>query len=640
LEVAVYNSPLNRSMFQKKVPGYRNGGGIAYLARGGTSNVPVSGERTRILPRGKKIPGTALEIVKGQGPRTINPGPQSRMDRIKSLGRKGSKGITDLLRRSGPLLRSTAGPLALAGTVASQTTNPELDPFREATNIKKPFGTLGLLGRGNEDKTIERYVAGSKEEYNPSIVAGNLRRGLASILPGENPLLTGMASNPNALRGGLNSQQAFDETIDSIKSQLGRGALGTLGSLFSKTKAGEITTTKKISDWLDSNSQKLFEMSTTDEESARNFINSLTSPDGLKNLIQKEDPEAFNEIFVGEKIAETTPIPEDFDFDKMTKDAQQGMEKVIEEERRKEALMQRARDNKSTMDTYIREERIQGKPMDPKVEEKALMAAMYGGGPNATAFDYFKNADVTRIAEEEKADLLRLEQKKALGSGYEAPKSEEVIEGTGINIAFFQPSNPTLRGAQELITDNAYRDASQQITTKLDVYARADDQIDQLMLILEDGNPTSIGAKLKQGFSRAASALGADFAKQTDSAKYASIQALIQAAFTSEFLNESGRTISDNDRVRVEKIFADTSKLAATGTNIETLRNKLEEVREVITGGSKAYNSAFNRINLANPKMAGQFAQSNLTSEEQDELSELDIEVQELIRQQEATKNG
>ena len=38
--------------------------------------------------------------------------------------------------------------------------------------------------------------------------------------------------------------------------------------------------------------------------------------------------------------------------------------------------------------------------------------------------------------------------------------------------------------------------------------------------------------------------------------------------------------------------------------------------------------------------MASQFAQSNLTSEEQDELSELDIEVQELIRQQEATKNG
>ena len=639
----MYNSPLNRSMFQKKVPGYRNGGGIAYLARGGTSNIPVSGERTRILPRGKKIPGTELKIVKGQGPRTINPGPQSRLDRIKSLGRTGSKGIADLLRRSGPLLRSTAGPLALAGTVASQTTNPELDPFRKATDIRKPFGTLGLLGRGNEDETIERYVAGSKEEYNPSIVAGNLRRGLASIplLPeSAKGLLTGMGSNPNALRGGLNSQQAFDETIDSIKSQLGRGVLGTLGSIFSKTKAGELTTTKKISNWLDSNSQKLFEMSTTDEESARSFINSLTSPDGLKNLIQKEDPEAFNEIFVGEKIAETTPIPKDSDFDKMTKDAQQGMGKAIEEERRKEALMQRARDNKSTMDTYIREERIQGKPMDPKVEEKALMAAMYGGGPNATAFDYFKNADVTRIAEEEKADLLRLEQKKALGSGYEAPKSEEVIEGTGINISFFQPSNPTLRGAQELITDNAYRDASQQITTKLEVYARADDQIDQLAAILANGNPTDIGTRLTQAFSRVSSALGKDFAEQTDSDKYASIQKLIQAAFTSEFLNESGRTISDRDRDLVTTIFAQANELAATGTNIETLKNKLEEVREVITGGSRKYNSAFNRINLANPKMAGQFAQSNLTSEEQDELSELDIEVQELIRQQEAAKNG
>tara|TARA_R110002050_G_scaffold6515_5_gene26811 strand:- start:2542 stop:4422 length:1881 start_codon:yes stop_codon:yes gene_type:complete len=626
-------------MFQKKVPGYRKGGGIAYLARGGTSNVPVSGERTRILPRGKKIPGTALEIVKGQGPRTINPGPQSRMDRIKSLGRKGSKGIADLLRRSGPLLRSTAGPLALAGTVASQTTNPELDPFRKATDIRKPFGA-SLLGRGNEDETIERYVAGSKEEYNPSIAAGNLRRGLASILPGENPLLTGMGSNPNALRGGLNSQQAFDETIDSIKSQLGRGALGTLGSLFANTKAGEITTTKKISDWLDSNSQKLFDMSTTDEESARSFINSLTNPDGLKKLIQKEDPESFNEIFVGETIAETTPIPEDFNFDQMTKDAQEGVGKAIEEKRRKEALMQRAKDNKSTMDTYIREERIQGKPMDPKVEEKALMAAMYGGGPNATGFDYFKNADVTRIAEEEKADLLRLEQKKALGSGYEAPKSEEVIEGTGINIAFFQPSNPTLRGAQELITDNAYKDASQQIMSKLDVYARADDQINQLAAILEDGNPTSIGAKLKQGFSRAASALGADFDKQTDSAKYASIQKLIQTAFTSEFLNESGRTISDGDRALVEKIFAGIDSLTATGTNIETLKTKLEAVREVITGGSKAYNSAFNRINLANPSMASQFAQGNLTSEEGAELEDLDAYFKEVIEQQEAAKNG
>ena len=615
-------------MFQKKVPGYRKGGGIAYLARGGTSNVPVSGERTRILPRGKKIPGTALEIVKGQGPRTINPGPQSRMDRIKSLGRKGSKGIADLLRRSGPLLRSTAGPLALAGTVASQTTNPELDPFRKATDIRKPFGA-SLLGRGNEDETIERYVAGSKEEYNPSIAAGNLRRGLASILPGENPLLTGMGSNPNALRGGLNSQQAFDETIDSIKSQLGRGALGTLGSLFANTKAGEITTTKKISDWLDSNSQKLFDMSTTDEESARSFINSLTNPDGLKKLIQKEDPESFNEIFVGETIAETTPIPEDFNFDQMTKDAQEGVGKAIEE-----------KDNKSTMDTYIREERIQGKPMDPKVEEKALMAAMYGGGPNATGFDYFKNADVTRIAEEEKADLLRLEQKKALGSGYEAPKSEEVIEGTGINIAFFQPSNPTLRGAQELITDNAYKDASQQIMSKLDVYARADDQINQLAAILEDGNPTSIGAKLKQGFSRAASALGADFDKQTDSAKYASIQKLIQTAFTSEFLNESGRTISDGDRALVEKIFAGIDSLTATGTNIETLKTKLEAVREVITGGSKAYNSAFNRINLANPSMASQFAQGNLTSEEGAELEDLDAYFKEVIEQQEAAKNG
>ena len=656
-------------MFQKKAPGYRNGGGIAYLAGGGTSNTPVSGERTRILPRNQRRPGTAVKIVKGEGPRTINPGPQSRLNKIKNFGRKNLKGL-------GSIYKNIKGPAAVAAPLvyglSAVTTNPELNffnpnPIDPGRSIIAPTGAP-LLGRGNDDDLIKKYVQG-KEGYNPSIVAGKLRRGIATIgdylmpdaiggrnqsiftdsidnkLRGKTNILTGEANNPNAIDSltsgnALTSREAFDLDIDKVQYQLGEGLTGNLGKIFAKTKAGEINTGKKISQWLESNRDKLFEMSTTDEESARNFINSLTSPDGLKNLIQKEDPEAFNEIFVGEKIAETTPIPEDFDFDKMTKDAQQGMGKVIEEERRKEALMQRARDNKSTMDTYIREERIQGKPMDPKVEEKALMAAMYGGGPNATAFDYFKNADVTRIAEEEKADKLRLEQKKALGSGYEAPKSEEVIEGTGINIAFFQPSNPTLRGAQELITDNAYRDASQQITTKLDVYARADDQINQLAAILEDGNPTSIGAKLKQGFSRAASALGTDFDQQTDSAKYASIQKLIQAAFTSEFLNESGRTISDRDRDLVRNIFADIDDLSATGTNIETLKNKLEAVREVITSGSKAYNSAFNRINLANPKMAGQFAQSNLTSEEQDELSELDIEVQELIRQQEATKNG
>jgi len=634
----VYNDPLNRPMFQKKVPGYRNGGGIAYLANGGRPNIPVSGERTRVIPRGKKISGTALEIVKGEGPRTINPGPQSRLDRIKGLGRQGSKGIANLLRGAGPFLKGVSGPLALAGTIASQTTNPELDPFRKATDIKKPFGTLGLLGRGDEDETIQRYVAG-KEGYDPSIVAGNLRRGLASILPGRNTLLTGMSSNPNALRGGLTSRQAFDETIDSIKSQLGKGPLGTLGSLFSKTKAGEITTTKKIANWLDSNSQKLFEMSTKDEESARNFINSLTSPDGLKNLIKKEDPEAFNEIFVGEKVSETTPIPKDFDFDKMTKEAQEGMQKAIDEEKRKEALKQRIKDNQSTMDTFIREERIKGKPLDPKIEEKALIGAMYGGGPDATAFDYVKNADATRVLEEEKAAKSRLEQKKALGSGYEAPKSEEIVEGTGINISFFQPKNPTLRGAQEIITDNAYTNAAQQITSKLDVYAKADSQLDQLASILEAGNPTNIGARLKQAFSRVASALGNDFEQQTDSAKYASIQKLIQAAFTSEFLNESGRTISDRDRDLVRNIFADIDRLSSTGTNIETLKMKLEEVRAVINKGARDYNNAFTRINLANPKMAAQFARSDLTSDESAELDDLDAEIK-AIMQQDAKKYG
>ena len=656
-------------MFQKKVPGYRNGGGIAYLARGGTSNIPVSGERTRILPRGKKIPGTAVKIVKGQGPRTINPGPQSRMDRIKKFGRKNLKGLGSIYKNiKGPAF--VAGPLAYG--LSSVTTNPELNffnpnPIDPGQNIITPTGAP-LLGRGNDDDLIKKYVQG-KEGYNPSIVAGKLRRGIATIgdylmpdaiggrnqsiftdsidnrLRGKTNILTGKANNPNAIESltsgnALTSREAFDLDIDKVQYQLGEGLTGNLGKIFAKTKAGEINTGKKISQWLESNRDKLFDMSTTDEESARSFINLLTSPDGLKDLIQKEDPEAFNEIFVGEKIAETTPIPEDLDFNEILKDAQQGLGKAIEEERRKEALMQRARDNKSTMDTYIREERIQGKPMDPKVEEKALMAAMYGGGPNATAFDYFKNADVTRIAEEEKADKLRLEQKKALGSGYEAPKSEEVIEGTGINIAFFQPSNPTLRGAQELITDNAYKDASQQITTKLEVYARADDQIDQLAAILANGNPTDIGTRLTQAFSRVSSALGADFAEQTDSDKYASIQALIQAAFTSEFLNESGRTISDRDRVLVTDIFAQAKDLAATGTNIETLKNKLEEVREVITGGSRKYNSAFNRINLANPKMASQFAQSNLTSEEGAELEDLDAYFKEIIEQQEAAKNG
>ena len=52
----MYNNPLNRPMFQKKVPGYRNGGGIAYLANGGRPNIPVSGERIRIKPSTVKPP--------------------------------------------------------------------------------------------------------------------------------------------------------------------------------------------------------------------------------------------------------------------------------------------------------------------------------------------------------------------------------------------------------------------------------------------------------------------------------------------------------------------------------------------------------------------------------------------------------
>ena len=481
--------------------------------------------------------------------------------------------------------------------------NPELNPFsdRQPFQIKPKALGSPLLGRENEEETLRRYVEG-RDGYDPRIVAGSLRRGLANVIPFKNPLLEGTYQNPNILRGGLDSREAFEETIDNAKDQLGLGLAGRFANLFKATRAGEITTAQKVGRWLDSNKDKLYAMSTKDTDSAKMFIETLQSPEGIKNLMLAEDPDTYYEIFADEERPPKAPEDESLPEPGLTDEQKKALEDA-----------QALRDADKEI---LRSQAIRGNPISPEIEDKALTAGMYGGSPEDTAFAFLEDAEVTRLVEEDKKRKFDLEKAKIDGTGYN--KTPRTVDfGMDTKLAIYDPTPGGLaKGAKPYITDEQYLDASSAITTSIENYNEIVQRFDELENFLISDDLTSLGAYLKTLGTRTATALSGidDLASSQD--KYNSIAKAVQAYFTKDFLQESGRTISNIDRELINQIMPQIG-LNSVGISQDLLLEKLRNAKEQITQKLDEKGSRLNALGIYNPKMAQQFI---LSQQEEIEL--------------------
>ena len=484
--------------------------------------------------------------------------------------------------------------------------NPELNPFldRQPFQIKPKALGSPLLGRENEEETLRRYVEG-RDGYDPRIVAGSLRRGLANVIPFKNPLLEGTYQNPNILRGGLDSREAFEETIDNAKDQLGLGLAGRFANLFKTTRAGEITTAQKVGRWLDSNKDKLYAMSTKDTDSAKMFIETLQSPEGIKNLMLAEDPDTYYEIFADEERPPKAPEDESLPEPGLTDEQKKALEDA-----------QALRDADKEI---LRSQAIRGNPISPEIEDKALTAGMYGGSPEDTAFAFLEDAEVTRLVEEDKKKKFDLEKAKIDGTGYN--KTPRTVDfGMDTKLAIYDPTPGGLaKGAKPYITDEQYLDASSAITTSIENYNEIVQRFDELENFLISDDLTSLGAYLKTLGTRTATALSGidDLASSQD--KYNSIAKAVQAYFTKDFLQESGRTISNIDRELINQIMPQIG-LNSIGISQDLLLEKLRNAKEQITQKLDEKGSRLNALGIYNPKMAQQFI---LSQQEEIELDKL-----------------
>ena len=499
-----------------------------------------------------------------------------------------------------------AGAVAGIAALPVISQNPELNPFsdRQPFQIKPKALGSPLLGRENEEETLRRYVEG-RDGYDPRIVAGSLRRGLANVIPFKNPLLEGTYQNPNILRGGLDSREAFEETIDNAKDQLGLGLAGRFANLFKATRAGEITTAQKVGRWLDSNKDKLYAMSTKDTDSAKMFIETLQSPEGIKNLMLAEDPDTYYEIFADEERPPKAPEDESLPPPGLTDEQKKALEDA-----------QALRDADKEI---LRSQAIRGNPISPEIEDKALTAGMYGGSPEDTAFAFLEDAEVTRLVEEDKKRKFDLEKAKIDGTGYN--KTPRTVDfGMDTKLAIYDPTPGGLaKGAKPYITDEQYLDASSAITTSIENYNEIVQRFDELENFLISDDLTSLGAYLKTLGTRTATALSGidDLASSQD--KYNSIAKAVQAYFTKDFLQESGRTISNIDRELINQIMPQIG-LNSVGISQDLLLEKLRNAKEQITQKLDEKGSRLNALGIYNPKMAQQFI---LSQQEEIELDKL-----------------
>jgi len=468
--------------------------------------------------------------------------------------------------------------------------NPELNPFldRQPFQIKPKALGSPLLGRENEEETLRRYVEG-RDGYDPRIVAGSLRRGLANIIPGKNPLLEGTYQNPNLLRGGLDSREAFEETIDNAKDQLGLGLAGRFANLFKTTRAGEITTAQKVGRWLDSNKDKLYAMSTKDTDSAKMFIETLQSPEGIKNLMLAEDPDTYYEIFVDEERPPKAPEDESLPPPGLTDEQKKALEDA-----------QALRDANKEI---VRSQAIRGKTISPEIEDKALTAGMYGGSPEDTAFAFLEDAEVTRVVEEDKQRKFDLERAKALGSGYNKKQAARKFN-SGLDFYVYEPTSPNAVDSSgnrlnEKMTDSEFGRVSGLVSQGLRKHQEVDQYFDDMIESVENNNLTGLGSLLGKYTARGINALtGLDMLSDVE--QYQSIAEAIQAYFTAEILQESGRTISDADRRRVQDLFANIT-WRNVGQPRQVLLEKINRARGIINQSKADLVADFNMLEIYNP---------------------------------------
>ncbi len=468
--------------------------------------------------------------------------------------------------------------------------NPELNPFldRQPFQIKPKALGSPLLGRENEEETLRRYVEG-RDGYDPRIVAGSLRRGLANIIPGKNPLLEGTYQNPNLLRGGLDSREAFEETIDNAKDQLGLGLAGRFANLFKTTRAGEITTAQKVGRWLDSNKDKLYAMSTKDTDSAKMFIETLQSPEGIKNLMLAEDPDTYYEIFVDEERPPKAPEDESLPPPGLTDEQKKALEDA-----------QALRDANKEI---VRSQAIRGKTISPEIEDKALTAGMYGGSPEDTAFAFLEDAEVTRVVEEDKQRKFDLERAKALGSGYNKKQAARKFN-SGLDFYVYEPTSPNAVDSSgnrlnEKMTDSEFGRVSGLVSQGLRKHQEVDQYFDDMIESVENNNLTGLGSLLGKYTARGINALtGLDMLSDVE--QYQSIAEAIQAYFTAEILQESGRTISDADRRRVQDLFANIT-WRNIGQPRQVLLEKINRARGIINQSKADLVADFNMLEIYNP---------------------------------------
>lgn len=493
--------------------------------------------------------------------------------------------------------------------------NPELNPFldRQPFQIKPKALGSPLLGRENEEETLRRYVEG-RDGYDPRIVAGSLRRGLANVIPFKNPLLEGTYQNPNILRGGLDSREAFEETIDNAKDQLGLGLAGRFANLFKATRAGEITTAQKVGRWLDSNKDKLYAMSTKDTDSAKMFIETLQSPEGIKNLMLAEDPDTYYEIFADEERPPKAPEDESLPEPGLTDEQKKALEDA-----------QALRDADKEI---LRSQAIRGNPISPEIEDKALTAGMYGGSPEDTAFAFLEDAEVTRVVEEDKQRKFDLERAKALGSGYNKKQAARKFN-SGLDFYVYEPTSPNAVDSSgnrlnEKMTNSEFGRISGLVSQGLRKHDEVDQYFDDMIQSVENNNLTGLGSLLGKYTARGINALtGLDM--MSDLEQYQSVAGAIQAYFTAEILQESGRTISDSDRRIVQDLFANIS-WNNIGQPRQVLLEKINRARGIINQSKADLVADFNMLEIYNPSQYKSFMKNqekidqDLNEEEAQEL--------------------
>tara|TARA_B100001250_G_scaffold69854_2_gene56227 strand:- start:10521 stop:12323 length:1803 start_codon:yes stop_codon:yes gene_type:complete len=468
--------------------------------------------------------------------------------------------------------------------------NPELNPFldRQPFQIKPKALGSPLLGRENEEETLRRYVEG-RDGYDPRIVAGSLRRGLANVIPFKNPLLEGTYQNPNILRGGLDSREAFEETIDNAKDQLGLGLAGRFANLFKTTRAGEITTAQKVGRWLDSNKDKLYAMSTKDTDSAKMFIETLQSPEGIKNLMLAEDPDTYYEIFADEERPPKAPEDESLPPPGLTDEQKKALEDA-----------QALRDSDIEI---LRSQAIRGNPISPEIEDKALTAGMYGGSPEDTAFAFLEDAEVTRLVEEDKKKKLDLETMKAVGSGYNKTTKQRILgkqDDKDLYLNVYEPTNP-LGTTQPIITDVEYDRVTNILEDRISGAEAMMARFDELEALLDSTNITSLYSYLKNYGTKAVNAVLPGSLTGSAQEQYQSIAKALQAYFTQDLLKESGRTISNVDRQLVADIFGNITE-KNIGTSPETIKKKLMNAKEQLGARNQEYYTILDSVGLYNPK--------------------------------------